>query len=179
MVAEAVIRLAVSPELEGVTGRYLDGTREGRANRQAYDLQARRRLWASAKNSAGPRSRPSVKPALMPSYPHKPVDHQLGRRNVILLREPSDRRIRRFLDEQRSLPFSYPEAGASRGGAPPGYPVNHHRGRLGTGQEAFARAIEALWRWKMYELGWTMICWPDAPVAEGTVVGVLGRHLGV
>ena len=44
--AEAVVRLAASPEFEGVTGRYFDGTREGRANRQAYDLQARRRLWA-------------------------------------------------------------------------------------------------------------------------------------
>jgi NAD(P)-dependent dehydrogenase (short-subunit alcohol dehydrogenase family) len=42
---EAVVRLAVSPELEGVTGRYFDGTREARANRQAYDPQARDRLW--------------------------------------------------------------------------------------------------------------------------------------
>ena len=41
-----VVRLAVSPELEGVTGRYFDGTREARANRQAYDAGARRRLWA-------------------------------------------------------------------------------------------------------------------------------------
>ena len=44
--AEAVVRLAVSQQVEGVTGRYFDGTREARANRQAYDLQARRRLWA-------------------------------------------------------------------------------------------------------------------------------------
>jgi len=51
--AEAVVRLAVSPELEGVTGRYLDGTREGRANRQAYDLQARRRLWALSEELCG------------------------------------------------------------------------------------------------------------------------------
>jgi len=42
---------------------------------------------------------------------------------VILLREPSDAQIRRFIQEQRSLPFSYPEVGASRDGAPPGYPV--------------------------------------------------------
>jgi NAD(P)-dependent dehydrogenase (short-subunit alcohol dehydrogenase family) len=42
---EAVVRLAVSPELEGVTGRYFDGTREARANRQAYNPQARDRLW--------------------------------------------------------------------------------------------------------------------------------------
>ena len=44
--ADATVRLAVSPELEGVTGRYFDGQREGRANRQAYDAQARKRLWA-------------------------------------------------------------------------------------------------------------------------------------
>ena len=51
--AEAVVRLAVSPELEGVTGHYFDGTREGRANRQAYDLQARRRLWALSEELCG------------------------------------------------------------------------------------------------------------------------------
>lgn len=43
---EAVIRLAASPELEGVTGRYFDRTREARADRQAYDAVARKRLWA-------------------------------------------------------------------------------------------------------------------------------------
>jgi NAD(P)-dependent dehydrogenase (short-subunit alcohol dehydrogenase family) len=51
--AEAVVRLAVSPELEGVTSRYFDGMREGRANRQAYDLQARRRLWALSEELCG------------------------------------------------------------------------------------------------------------------------------
>jgi L-Ala-D/L-Glu epimerase / N-acetyl-D-glutamate racemase len=33
---ESSVRLAVSKEVEGVTGRYFDGTREARANRQAY-----------------------------------------------------------------------------------------------------------------------------------------------
>jgi NAD(P)-dependent dehydrogenase (short-subunit alcohol dehydrogenase family) len=42
---EAVVRLAASPELEAVTGRYFDGTREARADRQAYDAAARKRLW--------------------------------------------------------------------------------------------------------------------------------------
>jgi NAD(P)-dependent dehydrogenase (short-subunit alcohol dehydrogenase family) len=42
---EAVLRLAASPELEGVTGRYFDGTREARASRQAYDVGARKSLW--------------------------------------------------------------------------------------------------------------------------------------
>lgn len=42
---EATLRLAISPELEGVTGRYFDRLREGRPNRQAEDPEARRRLW--------------------------------------------------------------------------------------------------------------------------------------
>ncbi len=98
---------------------------------------------------------------------------------MILLREPSNAHIGRFLDGQRSLPFSYPEVGASRDGAPPGYPVNHHHGRLGTAQQTFARAVEAIRGWKMYETGWTKLCWPDAPITEGTVVGVLGLHFGL
>jgi NAD(P)-dependent dehydrogenase (short-subunit alcohol dehydrogenase family) len=51
--AEAVVRLAASPEVEGVTGRYFDGTREARANRQAYDAEARRRLWALSEELCG------------------------------------------------------------------------------------------------------------------------------
>src|SRR4028118_1931091 len=51
--AEAVVRLAVSPELEGVTGRYFDGTREARANRQAYDEGARKRLWVLSEELSG------------------------------------------------------------------------------------------------------------------------------
>ena len=42
--ATAVMRLAVSPELEGCTGEYFDGMHPARANAQAYDPQARRRL---------------------------------------------------------------------------------------------------------------------------------------
>jgi len=51
--AEAVVRLAVSPQLEGITGRYFDGMREGRANRQAYDAEARRRLWTLSEELCG------------------------------------------------------------------------------------------------------------------------------
>ncbi|CAA9436753.1 MAG: Short-chain dehydrogenase/reductase SDR? [uncultured Rubrobacteraceae bacterium] len=51
--AEATVRLAVSPELEATTGRYFDGTREGRANRQAYDAEARKRLWDLSEELCG------------------------------------------------------------------------------------------------------------------------------
>jgi NAD(P)-dependent dehydrogenase (short-subunit alcohol dehydrogenase family) len=42
--AEAVEYLATSPKLNGVTGEYFDGKRGARANAQAYDREARRRL---------------------------------------------------------------------------------------------------------------------------------------
>jgi NAD(P)-dependent dehydrogenase (short-subunit alcohol dehydrogenase family) len=41
---EATWRLAADPSLEGVTGAYFSGTSEARADAQAYDLDARRRL---------------------------------------------------------------------------------------------------------------------------------------
>jgi hypothetical protein len=50
---DATVRLVVSPELEGVTGRYFDGQREARANQQAYDEEARKRLWALSEELCG------------------------------------------------------------------------------------------------------------------------------
>lgn len=51
--AEATLRLATSPELDGVTGRYFDGLREGRANAHAYEPEARRRLWELSEELVG------------------------------------------------------------------------------------------------------------------------------
>jgi NAD(P)-dependent dehydrogenase (short-subunit alcohol dehydrogenase family) len=42
--AEAVLNLAASPALDGRSGRYFNGMHEARANAQAYDVDARRRL---------------------------------------------------------------------------------------------------------------------------------------
>jgi NAD(P)-dependent dehydrogenase (short-subunit alcohol dehydrogenase family) len=50
---EAVVRLAVSQEVEGVTGRYFDGTREARADGQAYDKEARQTLWELSEELCG------------------------------------------------------------------------------------------------------------------------------
>jgi hypothetical protein len=53
--------LVVSPEVEGVTGRYFDGKREARANRQAYGEEARRRLWALSEELCGRSLEPVVR----------------------------------------------------------------------------------------------------------------------
>jgi NAD(P)-dependent dehydrogenase (short-subunit alcohol dehydrogenase family) len=42
--AEAILNLAVSPELEGKSGLYFDGLRESRAKEGAYDSKAREQL---------------------------------------------------------------------------------------------------------------------------------------
>lgn len=44
--ADAILHLAVSPDVEGRTGLYFDGQRPARANAQAYDEDARARLRA-------------------------------------------------------------------------------------------------------------------------------------
>jgi NAD(P)-dependent dehydrogenase (short-subunit alcohol dehydrogenase family) len=51
--AEAILRLAVSPELEGRSGLYFNVLREARANAQAYDAQAQRRLRSLSFELAG------------------------------------------------------------------------------------------------------------------------------
>lgn len=51
--AEAVEYLAVSPELNNVTGRYFNGKQRGRANAQAYNKQARLQLWKLSEDWTG------------------------------------------------------------------------------------------------------------------------------
>jgi NAD(P)-dependent dehydrogenase (short-subunit alcohol dehydrogenase family) len=50
---EATVRLVIDPDLDGVTGRYFDGLRESRAHVQAYDAEARRRLWELSERWTG------------------------------------------------------------------------------------------------------------------------------
>ena len=51
--AEAILQLAVSPKLEGRSGLYFNVLNEARANPQAYDAEARRRLRALSLDLTG------------------------------------------------------------------------------------------------------------------------------
>ena len=98
---------------------------------------------------------------------------------MFLLKEPSSDDIRRSVDSQKNLPFSYIEVGASRKGvAPPGYVVDRYRVRLGEGPEAYARAVEALRGWRQFDLEWVRLLPPGAALEVGATVGVLARHYG-
>ena len=89
------------------------------------------------------------------------------------LRRPSDTAIREFVDTQAGKPFSYPEVGATRGAAPLGYAVNHHRVSLGVGRQAFERAVDALRRWRMFAIEGVDLCWHDTPQQPGSTVAIL------
>jgi NAD(P)-dependent dehydrogenase (short-subunit alcohol dehydrogenase family) len=54
---DATVRLAAADELAGVTGRYFDGVVEATADPQAYDAEARRRLWELSEELTGARLR--------------------------------------------------------------------------------------------------------------------------
>ncbi|GAA2135428.1 hypothetical protein GCM10009760_13970 [Kitasatospora kazusensis] len=58
----AVLRLVAGPAASGATGRYYDGTREARADPQAYDAAARDRLRRLSdrlvRRALGDRARP-------------------------------------------------------------------------------------------------------------------------
>jgi NAD(P)-dependent dehydrogenase (short-subunit alcohol dehydrogenase family) len=55
--ARATERLIADPALDGITGRYFDGTHESRAHPQAYDAEARRQLWELSERLTGLGSR--------------------------------------------------------------------------------------------------------------------------
>jgi NAD(P)-dependent dehydrogenase (short-subunit alcohol dehydrogenase family) len=50
---ENVVRLAVAPELENVSGRFFDRAEEAVAADQAYDAEARARLWSLSEELTG------------------------------------------------------------------------------------------------------------------------------
>jgi NAD(P)-dependent dehydrogenase (short-subunit alcohol dehydrogenase family) len=54
----ATLRLAIDPELDGVSGVYFDGEHEAGAHAQAYDREARRRLRELSETLAGMRVEP-------------------------------------------------------------------------------------------------------------------------
>jgi len=67
--AEAVVRLAVSPELEGVTGRYFNRTREASSSRRSRDPALAERLWriSAAMTGCLDRTRSHEDPAGQPA----------------------------------------------------------------------------------------------------------------
>jgi uncharacterized protein (UPF0548 family) len=83
-----------------------------------------------------------------------------------------------FLRTQQNQDFSYAAVGSSRQTPPNGYTVDHNRIELGSGAETFEKATSAIRQWKMFDIPWIDLCWPETPVQAGATVAVLASHLG-
>lgn len=57
--------------------------------------------------------------------------------------------------------------------------VDRNRVRLGQGQAVFARAVQAIREWKMFQLGWLETFPAGAAIAKGTTVAILVRLFGL
>lgn len=93
---------------------------------------------------------------------------------------PSAEQVRRHLEHQRGLPFSYEVVGATRAaGAPEGFDRDHNRERLGAGPAAFAAACHAIRGWTMFAAPLAWVEPRGVPIAEGQVVAVVAHALGL
>jgi uncharacterized protein (UPF0548 family) len=97
---------------------------------------------------------------------------------MFCLLKPSRNEIAAFLSDQQNQTFSYAEVGYSQQETPKGYVIDHNRIALGKGVEAFERAKNAVRNWKMFDMPWLQLCWPNAPVQPGVNVAVFTYHLG-
>ena len=95
---------------------------------------------------------------------------------MFLARRPSLETIDRFVRESQDLPLSYGPIGLVR--TVNANDLDDTTVAIGHGVADFERARAALMGWKQFEVGWIETFPRHAPVAVGTVVAVLIRHLG-
>jgi uncharacterized protein (UPF0548 family) len=96
---------------------------------------------------------------------------------MFLVRRPTREAIDRFLRASQDLPLSYGPIGIVRGETV-GHNLDEATVAIGRGKADFERARTALIAWKQFDIGWVELFPRHAPVAAGTVVAVLIRHLG-
>jgi uncharacterized protein (UPF0548 family) len=96
---------------------------------------------------------------------------------MFLARRPSRETIDRFLLDSQDLPLSYGPIGIV-GGETARHNLDELTVAIGRGQTDFERARAALIAWQQFDIGWVETFPRHAPVAVGTVVAVLIRHLG-
>jgi uncharacterized protein (UPF0548 family) len=96
---------------------------------------------------------------------------------MFLTRRPSRETIDSFLLDSQDLPLSYGPIGIV-GAETAREGLDELTVVIGHGTSDFDRARAALIAWRQFDIGWVDTFPPDAPVAVGTAVAVLIRHLG-
>jgi uncharacterized protein (UPF0548 family) len=96
---------------------------------------------------------------------------------MFLARRPTPNVIDRFVHESQDLPLSYAPIGIVRTRTA-GQVLDELTVAIGRGRADFERARSALLAWKQFDIGWVETFPRPAPLAAGTIVAVLIRHLG-
>ncbi len=101
--------------------------------------------------------------------------------SLFRLSKPTAAEIQSFLATQAALPFSYSPVGMTRDDvdAPSGWTEDTYRTVLGPGRDSFVRGTSLVRAWTMFAMPWIELHTPDAPIREGTIVGVLARSAGL
>jgi len=101
------------------------------------------------------------------------------------LTKPDRADIDHFIEANKDSGFSYPFIGKTKRGFPgskhPGtksYNVDRNRIIIGHGDEDWEKAKEAVRNWKMFDMPWVELYWPDTPIEEDRTVAILIRHFG-
>lgn len=97
---------------------------------------------------------------------------------MFLLKKPADSTILAFLAAQKATPLSYAPIGLTKNPPAQGYNIDRTRVRLGNGEAVFLAAQHVLQQWKMFDLGWVQLFYPNTPLIENAVVAIVVRHLG-
>lgn len=96
---------------------------------------------------------------------------------MFLIQRPSQTVVDRFLRDSHELPLSYAPIGILRQDSFL-HGLDEAVVAIGHGRGDFERARAALIAWKQFDIGWVKTFPRDAPLAVGTDVAVLIRHLG-
>ena len=93
--------------------------------------------------------------------------------------EPNEQAAVEFVNNQRALPFTYDEVGATNTTPPTtGYNVDHNRVQIGNGEAVYMRGVEALKNWRHFDLGWVTIVPRGIAIQVGATVAVKARAFG-
>lgn len=93
---------------------------------------------------------------------------------MFLVRRPSDAELSQIAASATDAPFTYDEVASTArpDELPEGYHQVHAARVLGTGDEAFAAAVDGVRRWQLHRRQGYRVAPDDPPVEVGTVVAV-------
>jgi len=100
---------------------------------------------------------------------------------MFLVRKPTSESINRFLSLAAASGYSYSKVEATRIAQTiheSVYNVDHNQIVIGSGLEDFENAKDAITCWRMFDMPWVDLCWPNTPIEEGRTVAILIRHFG-